>query len=449
MSSESATTSISPAESGRVTSQSGVLAALLGLLQRGMTLVTSVGAGFVIFGVFAVQGIVLARLLGPTARGEFSTIVFYTQLTTYLGMLGATLSIARWSAQHPEERPALTRAATRLGLFTGVGTMLLVCGLAWTALPADKAYLAPLCCLAALFLPFEHIRQAILAVDHGASNFGRYNVNRVFAAAVFPVFLLVLLVIGERSLAVVAGALGRAAVVGLLFQLYTQRDARTFGPARPQVKTLLWKGRSYAGAIFATDLFGRLDMLLMLWMASFTNQGYYAAAVPAVSALMVAPHTLHLFAFNAGADRTKTLSWRRLAQAAALICGFQAVSALFMAVAIGPLMLLVFGDDFCGAIPFALMLLPAYAVGGVAYFAEGYLQGRGKATVGVYARVAGAVALVVTALALYAWLSEMSIPVAAIAGNAVSAVVIAVAVVLDVREQRMTPAAARPGEGIA
>src|SRR5262249_53758746 len=67
---------------------------LAGMLSRlrDTTLVWSVSTGFAIFLFTAIQGVMLARLLGPTMRGEFATAIFYTQILTYPGLLGTQLS---------------------------------------------------------------------------------------------------------------------------------------------------------------------------------------------------------------------------------------------------------------------------------------------------------------------------------------------------------------------
>jgi len=424
-------------DSGLPTSIAQLVGKAAALLRRGWTILTSVGAGFAIFAVFAVQGVVLARLLGPTDRGAYATIVFYTQALTYIGLLGTSLSIARRAAKSPDGRPLLARAALRSGLMTGVLTMAVVMGLALVALPADKQHLAPLCLLAALLLPFEHARLSVLAVDHGAANFGRYNVNRLFAASVLPALLIGLWVSGLKSLMVVAILAVVAPAVGLVFQLASRRDRQLLSPSAPPIRKLLSEGRPYALATLATDLFGRLDMLLMLWLTSLTKQGLYAAAIPAASVMMVAPHTLHLFAFNAGANRERRLSWKKLGLSASLVGGFQLISAAAFALVLPFLMLLVFGSEFRDAIPFALLLVAANTVGGCSYIIEGYLQGRDKALIGVWARVLGAVVMLATAAALYGTLAELAIPAAAIAANLASLVCVAVALLVEVHIQHI------------
>ena len=69
-----------------------------------LKMILSIGAGFTVFFLNAVQGAMLARMLGPTIRGEYSTAVFYTQLLTYVGLLGTQLAIARRAANTTADR---------------------------------------------------------------------------------------------------------------------------------------------------------------------------------------------------------------------------------------------------------------------------------------------------------------------------------------------------------
>jgi len=97
-----------------------------GLAAKNVDVITTVATSFGVFWLFAVQGIFLARLLGPEMRAEYGTVVFYTQTLTFIGLLGTLLSIAAHAARNPEALPALRRAAIRLGAVTGVGTALFV-----------------------------------------------------------------------------------------------------------------------------------------------------------------------------------------------------------------------------------------------------------------------------------------------------------------------------------
>ena len=118
----------------------------------------SVGTSFAIFFLTVVQGVILARLLGPEGRGEYGTAVFYTQTLTYIGLLGTQLSIARRAAKGADQIEQLGRASLRLGMLTGLATMLVASILAVVALPAEG-----------LPGPAVHRRRAVLAFGTNAA----------------------------------------------------------------------------------------------------------------------------------------------------------------------------------------------------------------------------------------------------------------------------------------
>ena len=397
----------------------------------------TITTSFVLFGLFTVQGVLLARMLGPEGRGQYATAVFYTQTLAFIGLFGTQHAVARWAARRRRDMVGLMQACRRLGTTTGIATMTVVAGLALFALPAEKQHLAPLCILCSLFLPMEHVRLLWLSVDHGLGNFNSYNANRLAAGIAFPTLLTLAWLGSANSVVVVSLLFTMVPVVGLVYRRITAPVCRSPQPSArgPTVKLILRRGRPYAVAVLASDLFDRIDIFLFLWLTSFTAQGYYAAAVPAANLLLVMPLAVSLFSFNAGAHRHGSLSIGRLLKAGIVILGVQLVAAVAFASVLEPLMTLVFGESFHGAVPLAMALLPAYAVAGCGRIAESYLQGRNKAMVGVYARLVGAAALFGFVFLCFDRWAELSIPLGALVGHLVSTALLVAAIVWDVRQQ--------------
>lgn len=397
----------------------------------------TISSSFVLFGLFTVQGVLLARMLGPEGRGQYATAMFYTQTLIFIGLFGTQHAVARWAARRRQDTVGLMQVCRRLGTTTGLATMAVVAGLALFALPADKQHLAPLCILCSLFLPLEHIRLLWLSVDHGLGNFSSYNANRLAAGIAFPALLTLAWLCNANSVVVVSLLFVMAPIVGLVYRRMTASVSGSPQPSGrgPTVKRILRRGRPYAVAVLASDLFDRIDIFLFLWLTSFAAQGCYAAAVPAANLLLVMPLAVSLFAFNAGAHRQGSLSLGRLVKAGSVILGVQLLAAVAFAVVLEPLMMLVFGESFRGAVPLAMALLPAYAIAGCGRVAESYLQGRNKAMVAVYSRLAGAATLFVFVFLFFDRWAELSIPLGALAGHLVSTTLLVATIIWDVREQ--------------
>ena len=325
----------------------------------------TVGTSFLLVGITAAQAILLARSLGPAARGEYAAAISYTRILTFIGLLGANFAIVRRAALAEGNLVGISRAAVRLGALTGLGTMVVVSLLSLFALPPGKQHLAWLAVLCASTLPWEHIRLNLMAVDQGSGRFRRFNAGRLVAAAALPLLLAGALVFGRLSVREATLLLIPATLIGLAFRLAWSDDRRPWLAGKPATRVLAREGLPYATSVVASDLFNRFDTLLILWMANLTQQGYYAAAVPAVQLLVVAPEALALFAFNAGVKSKRTHDARRMVWIAAALLAFQVVAAVIYSLILGRLITLVYGAAFQGATRFAMILLPGQALPGM------------------------------------------------------------------------------------
>jgi enterobacterial common antigen flippase len=405
-------------------------------LTKNWDVLATVTSSFGVFALFAVQGVFMARLLGPEKRAEYGTAVLYTQTFTYIGLLGSLLAIAGHAARNRSGLKNLRRSAISLGSLTGIGTALFVVVLSQTALPASKAFLAPLCMICALILPLDHIRLTLLAVDHGAGAFSKYNRNLLVNAAVLPVLLGVLWVTGIRSIGAVVVATLLIPVLALTYRFGTEGSGIVGKKADPPIRRLLIEGIPYAAAQTSNDLFSRLDAVLILWIASLTEQGYYTAAVSTAALLAVAPNALALFSFRSSAANSHPPSVGRAVAVGFGVLALQmATLAAFLAV-LEPLIILVFGERFRGAVPYARVLLTAHAISGLTLVAGGYLRGQRKPLVEVWSRIVGTAVMVGAALALRAHWHNLSVPMAAVCGHATCAAILCWAVLADTRRRR-------------
>ena len=401
--------------------------------------VGTVGSQVGVFGIHALHSIVLARMLGPTVRGEYATTVLYSQTLVYAGLLGTLFSIARRAAQEDTNRPMLASSSIRVGLITGISCIGVVSLLALFALPAEKSYLWVLCIFAAWQLPFEHARLALLAVDHGSGDFRRYNTNRLLTAAIFPVLLGICWLAGILTLNIVVVTVVLTSMLGLCQLLYAHREVRLSTPSDPPAPVLIKEGLPYASAYFAAQLLGRLDTLLMLWFMTFAAQGYYAVALAAAGLMHVVPNALALFAFNAGAKQQGPQSGKMLRNGLLAVLGIQILTAAAFAVILGPLLIFLFGSKFENSLPMTLALLPGLAIDGIGTVAEGYLRGRGRPLSTLRPRILSAAVLVLTAYLLSGYWHDLAIPLAASIAHAVSGIAITLVLIKDFYSSHQEP----------
>jgi dolichol kinase len=110
---------------------------------------------------------------------------------------------------------------------------------------------------------------------------------------------------------------------------------------------------------------------------------------------------------------------------------------------LGFLIILVYRQPFADAIVFANLLLPAMVFQGGTIIADGYMRGQGQSGVGVTARLAGALSMLVAAFAFYAPYRALAVPLAASVGSGVAALWLFAAMIgQSLAQQRSSAAAA-------
>jgi len=394
-----------------------------------------------VFGVYLLQGVFIARVLGVVGRGEFGTAMFFPRdVFLYAGLLGGIEIVNSYAVKGTIDVKSLKYSAAKVGFISGVITAVVAGAIAVSVLMAvGKTALIPFCLLCCLFVPWEHMQLTISAVDRGTKNFLFYNLNRLIFAAAFVALLAIVFGLGLNTLTslsslwVVCILFVLARIVGILPTLrgmdvvstlrqkfvgkdqanidagvscvgespnpyhspaleqaipqgVAGADASIADASVPGPWTLLKNGRFYALSMLASELFERLDMFLIVAIASVAESGAYFVAVPAAQMLTIAPNALAVFTFNAGADKDATVSLGKALKVLGATAILQIVCALVFALILPLLIITLYGNAFAPAIQFAMWLLPACAIKGFLQAADGFLKGRDKPMVGVWAR---------------------------------------------------------------
>lgn len=397
--------------------------------------VSTVGFAFAIVGLQMGQGILLARLLGPEGRGEYATSVLYSQLLLYIGLFGGLEVICRYAAigsadDDSRRRAALRRAALRLGITTGLITAAIAIGLSLIAMPDAKRFLIPMAVLCSLSIVGQHVVLIMAAVDRGSGEFGRYNARRMTAAAAFPILLLFAACFVSVNVMTACWLFVAASLISMAACLIGLRKPFR-GERRPPVRSLLKESRPYAFSMFATELFDRLDLVLVLWLVPLIEQGFYAAMVPVVYPLTVIPNTLGLFLFNAGASLKNQLTTRDVRRILCSSIGFQMASTVAFMLVVGPLIVLLYGQKFEPAIVFALWLAPVSAIRGILQGLDSYLKGRGRPLAPVRARLFAMAILMVLTFLLFDRYGAVAIAMSALVSQVVCLVWLSIIVYAD------------------
>jgi O-antigen/teichoic acid export membrane protein len=208
----------------------------------------------------------------------------------------------------------------------------------------------------------------------------------------------------------------------------------------PSTRQLFRQGWQYAVSMLATETFERLDIALVVMLASVVDSGYYFIVVPLAALLTIAPNSLAVFTFNAGAE-DRRIDQKHAAAAVVAAIVFQALSVVAL-LAVGPYLVNFFyGERFEPAVRYLPYILPAFAIKGYLQAMDAYLKGRGKPMIGVWARCGSILAMLAFVAAFFQKYKLLSIPMAAIVGQSLCMLVISYWVWRELSDAKFVPAA--------
>ncbi len=370
-------------------------------------------------GCTILQGILLARLLGPAGRGEFAAIILWPTLFAGVGILGVNMAIAR-RAGRAADYESLVRTAVAAALLTG-GATTVVCGAFLPYLfPATLRHVLPAAYLFLLFIPLNHMGTNLQGVDHGRGNFWLLNVTRALIYPTFFIGLLLCWFFGKDKVFWIAVALLVANGAAVAVRLYSKAGAMLSRRAIFQTDGLLRESFPFFSANLLTILHQQFDKALLVWLLSAREIGFYTIALSAGSLLNGLNQALGTVTFTDAAQRVPGTGFPALAR----ILRRGAILSLFGGVALGfclPFLLpLVYGASFSQAVPVALWLLPGVVIAGLGDIVNQDMRGQGKPIAGVASKILGLVAIGTVGTALAGRMGASGIAVGYLVGEMLS-----------------------------
>lgn len=304
-------------------------------------------------------GVLVARLLGPTGRGELSIIQIYPQFLATLSLLGMSEAVAYYSANERESAGSF--------LISGLFISLLACipffFLGYVAIPkiigqypntivaSSQSYL--------FFLPVNAVLLLLTQSLRGRNHILFWNILRVLPSASWLIILLSSVVNKDATPSSLASRfLLASALLILIFWLIGFRGLS--GPFRVDlliIKKLLFYGMPIALSGLPLLFNLRLDQLLLPKYIESKFIGYYAVAVswstianPMINA--VSEVMLPKIASNQSSLVRKQLLAQTIRLGVLLSFGVGVIAAL-----VAPLIIpIFFGPDFREAVPVSILL---------------------------------------------------------------------------------------------
>ena len=378
--------------------------------------VSTAAASAAIMACGVVTGLIAARSLGADGRGQLATITVWSLAILYVGDLGLPDAVAYTSAAERPRRERVWTTAQTLAITVG----LLVTAAGWWLFPwVLRGPNAPLVDGARWYLALFAIpslgASLALAWLHGLGRMRAFNVSRPIVQLVTAIGMAALFLAGDDSVlhfaAVIVVANWVTWVVAASFG--PGRRIAAFPPSMELARKMLGYGRRILWGNWAVVANERLDQLVLSLTVSSTSLGLYVVAFnysmllhaitnTAVMAMwpgMVASH-------QDGGAAAYVARWYRFAL-------WMVVPAAGVAAAATPMIIpLLFGAEFSGAVPLALLLVPAVVLHGMNSILATAFLGIGQPQVVSESQTIG---LAVTVAALAALLPALGASGAAIA----------------------------------
>ena len=360
-------------------------------------------------GLGLVNGIITARWLGPTARGQFQLLTLLPIMLSNFVKLG----IPQASVYYMRRRNA---SASDVASNSILCAAVAVCWV-WrdTLLAKFLKQTPPGLLLPSLALiPFMLLQFYLLGVAQAEERFREYNVRQVVPPLLGLVGLTITLVILHMGL---AGAVIVQVVIQVFMTVWMTWRVHRESPLR-----LAWNGELARGMLrfgsksyvqtLAQTLHFRIDQFLCAYFLTPADVGLYAIAVNFASLLLRIPEasgTVMYPRLAGSSDRDAHAATTRIIRHTLLVLGLGVVGFAI----VGPLAIpLVYGHRYDGAVRPLLILLPGLFMMALYNLLTRNFTSRGRQEVNIVAAC--------VALALNVGLNLVLIPRYGIAGAALA-----------------------------
>lgn len=375
-------------------------------------------------GTAALGGVIMARAVGPTVRGEYAAVTSWLGVLLLVGEVGQTAAVCFYVARDP--RHARSYVATSRAIMLVTGAAALACGLiAAPVLAHGSPGLA-----GAYRLSFAGsvigFAGASYTFSLQARSIRRWNLVRLSQPALGLAGIAVLWRMRLLTLHTAIVTVLATTAIQLGFAYYWCRRTR-LAPGhfhRELVRPLVRYGATQLTATTPAAVNMYLDQLVLSQVVPPADLGRYAIAVSITLLPVPLVSAIGNVAFpRLAAQRVVSARSHRLQRAAILASAGLASAILLPVAAIAPWLIpLVFGPGYRGVVPLLWLLTP----GGV-FLACGQVAGdllRGLGRPGLVAAAQG-LAVVFTVILLIALLPVAGVAAAAIASTSAYGVALA------------------------
>lgn len=341
---------------------------------------TTVASNLVITALGGAGGILIARALGPEARGEYAVLAAWFGIAVVVAEYGQPAAICYFISRDPPQASAIVKLSRAFLLRTGIGA---ACVGAAMAVPLANSSGVSAKFFLAIFaiVPFTAVNFAYTFALQPLS-IDKWNLARTVAPAAYLAGVTALYTTGQLRVSTVIAALGCSfmaqalCVRRLLRSQFKQMPFTTEGPPLDLAGSLHRYGQLQMLANAPALLTTKLDQILLAALLSTQSVGYYA--VGASFALLIPPVIVGLgyVAFPRIARQSDEGSRLYLARKFAIAsAGIAALCAAGIWVIMPFLVNSLAGEVYAPAIPIGRILALSVAANSLAQVAGDLLRG--------------------------------------------------------------------------
>ena len=388
------------------------------LRRRGFARSVAQTAGFNVAAVAAggLGGIIIARAVGPTVRGEYAAVTAWMGVLQIVGGVGQPAAVVYYVAREPSRAREYVAASRVMMLVTGA--VVLVVGF---LLAPVLAHGVP-----AMTLGYRIAFGTLIVMFVGGSftaslqawDLHQWNVIRVMQPTACLIAIVVLWRLRRLTLDDALIVIAGSAVLQLIWAYgYCRRTGLAPGRARVAlIRPLAAYGAAQIAALTPATLNAQLDQLVLSQTVPAADLGRYAIAVSISLLPMPLVGAIGYVALpRLAAQREITGTTRRFQRLSVLVGAGLAVATLVPMAAVSSwLVPLVFGPAYHGVAPLLWILTPGSVFLACGQVTGDLLRGRGEPKV---VAVAQGIAAIFTVVLLFALLPLVGVYGAAIAST--------------------------------
>lgn len=344
-------------------------------------------------------GVLVARLLGPAARGELAEVQYWAGAVAAFGICSLPSALSHFVARR---NFGSSLPASALAVSIALSIISVVAGLFVLMFFSDPGLQLIAALYLAAFVPANFLALTLSAIDHGNQNFVRYNIFRLLPQSLYLSGILLLWLQGWLSVATLLAVLWFGTLAVCLARICLFRRSVCVWPRFNEAASLWRTGISFHATAFAGILFQNADRMICLLYFSHADLGRYAVATTIAGAgLGVVSSATSIVLFPKLSASKDLQTHRHLIRNALGSSVVIAVAINTTAAALMPFALpLLFGSAFADAIPVAVILCFSQVPMSFVQIATVALRGLDDWRAGPYAQAAATVVFLPAAYTL-------------------------------------------------